>query len=124
MLPLSAGGALGIASAPFVAAVGATDSSGGASGTDWTGYLLQGGPFAIILILILMDKLAPTGERNRLREENEKYKADIQTLNNKLLEVLPPLTEAAHVMTRVGDLLEAMGNGNNDPPGSRGRGGR
>lgn len=89
-------------------AAGSSDSSGSDSSHDWVSYLLQGGPFALILALILLDKLAPTGERDRLRKENAEYKENNQKLNDKLLEVLPPLIDATQVITKVGDMIESM----------------
>lgn len=91
----------------------ANEASGG--GTDWLTYLLQGGPFALILALIILDKLAPTGERDRLREENKQLKEDQKELNQTLLTVIPPLIEATKglssltsTVVEVGDLLDDL----------------
>lgn len=120
MLSLHQGGIISLAAAPLIHAA----ASSSPSSTDWVGYLLQGGPFAVILVLILADKLAPTGERNRLREENKQYKVDIQALNDKLLEVLPPLTEAAKTMTEVGEVVQELTHPTYNRPRQPERGGR
>jgi hypothetical protein len=95
----------GTVGAGTISLLSATDSSGSPP-TDFFGVLLQSGPFAIILVLILTDKLAPTGERNRLRQEVADYKSEIQKLNDKLLQVLPPLTELLPTMRALSDRHE------------------
>jgi hypothetical protein len=106
---------LGVRSAAVLALAStvASDAPGGAAApTDLLGILIQSGPFALFLGLIIIDKIAPTGERNRLREEVKEYKADMAQLNKTLLEVLPPLTELLPVLrTLVMDRVEE-----HDPP--------
>lgn len=105
--PLTAGVALIFTATPLAADSG----SAAASAPDFISYLLQGGPFAAVLALILLDKLTPTGERNRLREEVKEYKANIQELNKQMLDVLPPLTEMLPLLR---DLTESR----TDPHGT------
>jgi hypothetical protein len=96
--PIAAGVALVLTATPI-----ATDPSGSTGGTDAISYLLQGGPFAAVLALILLDKLTPTGERNRLREEVKEYKQNMAELNAQLLNVLPPLTEMLPILRGIAE---------------------
>lgn len=73
-----------------------------AAPTDWVQYLLQGGPFAIVLLLIIFDKIGTHAERDRLRVENENLRTKNDELNTVLREdVVPPLTELNRLMTDV-----------------------
>jgi hypothetical protein len=75
---------------------------------DWVNYLLNGGPFAVVLLLIILDKLTTTGERDRLRTENEVLKKEIKDLNLSIRsEVVPPLVQLNALMKDVvGELSE------------------
>ncbi len=75
-------------------------------GFNWTTELIRGGPFALILILILFDKLGTNSERDRLRQENQQLREANAELNKEVRdEVVPVLTEANSSMARVVDLL-------------------
>ena len=59
--------------------------------TDWFSIILQGGPFAIVVILFIFEKLVTPGERDRLRDENKKYQQDIADLNLVIRDHIIPL---------------------------------
>lgn len=62
--------------------------------------LLKGGPFAIVLALIIFDKLGTNSERDRLRQENQALREQNQALNDTIRqEVVPPLTELNRLMS-------------------------
>ncbi len=65
--------------------LGAQDS------TNWLDYILQGGPFALVVVLFVLEKLVTPGERDRLREENNKYKEEVVALNLVIREQIIPL---------------------------------
>lgn len=72
------------------------------SAPEWVTYLLNGGPFAIVLLLIIMDKITTTGERDRLRKENEDLRVEIKSLNlNIQKEIMPPLIQLNILMKEV-----------------------
>lgn len=76
------------------------------SGGDWISYLLNGGPFAIVVLLLITDKLTTPGERDRLRAENEQLRTEVKTLNENLRnEIVPPLTEMNRLNTQVIEIL-------------------
>jgi hypothetical protein len=80
------------------------DSTGGS--TDWVSYLLNGGPFAIVLLLVLLDKLGTNSERDRLRAENASLRTQNQELNDTIIEkVIAPLTDQNRLM---GDLVKLL----------------
>jgi hypothetical protein len=82
---------LGVMSILAAAADPAAGADGGGVPGDWIGYLLQGGPFAVVVILFIFEKLITPGERDRLREENKKYQQDIADLNLVIREQIIPL---------------------------------
>ena len=74
---------------------------------DWVSYLLNGGPFAIVLLLILLDKLGTNSERDRLRIENAALREQNQTLNNEVrTEVIAPLAEQNRLVAEMLRILE------------------
>lgn len=75
----------------YLVSQGTTDP--GATLPSWADEILKGGPFAIVVLLLVFDKITTPAERDRLRVENDAYKKDVQELNAKLLQVLPPLAE-------------------------------
>lgn len=87
------------------AAAATPDAAGGAdpgAATDWIGYLLQGGPFAVVVILFIFEKLVTPGERDRLREENKKYQQDIADLNLVIRDqIIPLLAQNNETMKKV-----------------------
>jgi di/tricarboxylate transporter len=84
----------------FARVVATTDPS-------WTTYLLNGGPFAIVVLLIITDKLTPPGERDRLRIENETLRKQLDSLNENIRhEIVPLLTQLNILNTQT---IEALG---------------
>lgn len=87
----------------FAQAAGGSDPAGG---PDYVSYLLNGGPFAIVLLLIITDKLAPTGERDRLRTELTAAHEREAALNDNLRkEIVPALTQNTAALTRATEAL-------------------
>lgn len=77
-------------------------ATSGASGGDWLSALLQGGPFAIVVLLIILDKLTTPGERDKLRTENEQLRGEIKELNNNIRqEIVPTLVTINTLMKEV-----------------------
>lgn len=75
--------------------------------------MLKGGPFAIVLLLIILDKLGTNSERDKLRTENADQRKQIQDLNEEIRkEVVPVLTEMNTLMS---DTVQALGS-NYTPP--------
>lgn len=69
---------------------------------DWISYLLNGGPFAVVVLLVVLDKLTNTGERDRLRLENEVLRKEIKDLNQSIRnEIVPPLVQLNALMKDV-----------------------
>lgn len=85
-----------------VYAVAEATSTGG----DWVTYLLQGGPFAVVVLLVIFEKLVPPGERDRLRAENAQYREDIARLNQTIRDdIVPLLSQSNDAMKMVLDEL-------------------
>lgn len=77
--------------------------------------LVQGGPFAIVLLLIVADKLAPTGERNRLREDNVRLVKELKDLNLSIRrDVVPALVQATALMQQLIADWESVEKDNGD----------
>lgn len=73
-----------------------------AASEDWFKYLLNGGPFAIVVLLIVFDKISTTGERDRLRKENDILREEIKDLNESIRkEIVPPLVQLNELMKDV-----------------------
>lgn len=73
-------------------------SSNGGSET-WTEILLKSGPWALVVLLIILDKLTPVGERDRLRIENTELRKALQEAeiaNRK--DVVPALIECNRLL--------------------------
>lgn len=69
--------------------------------SGWVDALLKGGPFAIVVILILLDKLATPTERDRLRAENAELRGEIKALNEELrTQLVPLLADVAKILSR------------------------
>lgn len=106
----------GVTLLPLVSTLAQQASSGS---TDWLTYLLNGGPFAIVVILIVLDKLTTPYERDRLRLELEASQEREATLNDNLRnEIVPALTRSidaleataatAQMLAEVADRLERL----------------
>lgn len=75
--------------------------------SDWLGYLLNGGPFAIVLLLMILDKIGTNSERDRLRIENAALRDQNQNLNDTIrTEVVAPLTEQNRLMVEIVQILD------------------
>lgn len=71
---------------------------------DWVDTLLKGGPFAIVVLLIILDKLTTPTERDRLRIENQELRTEIRALNQELrTQVVPLLADVAKILSRFED---------------------
>jgi hypothetical protein len=74
---------------------------------NWATYLLNGGPFAVVVLLIITDKLTTPGERDRLRLENENLRKQIDTLNETVRrEIVPLLTQLNMLNTQTVEALQ------------------
>jgi hypothetical protein len=118
-LPLGLRASAAVYLAHYIAAEVPAEVSGGGAPLDIVGLLIQSGPFAFFLLLIIMDKVAPTGERNRLRDENAAYKTSTQELNNRLLELMPPLLAFTDKLEKLVNIVDRI-----DERSSNRRGGR
>lgn len=88
-----------------------------ASTPDWINYLLNGGPFAFVVLLLIMDKLTTPGERDRLRGENQQLRDEIKALNENVREeVVPPLVQINALMREV---IEELAHNKPYPPDTR-----
>lgn len=87
---------------------------------DWVNYLLNGGPFAIVVFLMITDKIATTSERDRLRIENNALRDEVKVLNESIRnEIVPPLVQINALMK---DVVEELSDrGRYYPPEQRGR---
>ena len=86
-----------------------------AEAIDWVSYLLNGGPFAIVLLLVIMDKLTTTGERDRLKVENISLRDEVKLLNESIRkEIVPPLVQMNELMRDV--VKELSDRGHYFPP--------
>lgn len=74
----------------------------------------------MVVLLMVMDKITTTSERDRLREENKDLKDEIKTLNESIRsEIVPPLVQINGLMKDV--VKELSERGNYYPPDQRGR---
>lgn len=87
-------------------------------GANWAEYLLNGGPFAIVVFLVVMDKITNTSERDRLRLENDVLREEIKVLNASIRsDIVPPLVQINSLMK---DVVRELGNrGQYFPPDQR-----
>lgn len=84
-------------------------AAGGATADPYVDTLLKGGPFAIVLLLIVLDKIGTHGERDRLRIENTALRNEIKELNADLRnDVLPPLTGIASGLPEFTKVLDRV----------------
>lgn len=76
------------------------------AGDPWVDSLLKGGPFAVVLLLIIMDKIGTHGERDRLRKENDELRAEIRDANKTMREeIVPPAIEMTKQTSRIIEIL-------------------
>lgn len=74
--------------------------------TEWFSYLLQGGPFAIVVFLFLTDRVATTNERDSLRAEVKLLNEQIEELNKEIRKEIVPALVAVNTVTR--DAMDAL----------------
>lgn len=87
--------------------------------SSWISYLLNGGPFAVIVLLLILDKLTTPGERDRLRVENARLAAQVDTLNANIRnEIVPALTENNRLTAEV---VKVLSDDDRLPPTGRRR---
>lgn len=88
-----------------------------AASDGWIDTLLRGGPFALILLLIMLDKLGPHGERDRLRGENRALQAAIDRQNEAIRkDLLPAILEANRLQAEVIRALDGLAARRPPPP--------
>lgn len=81
-------------------------AAGEITNDPWIDGLLKGGPFAIVVTLIVMDKLTTPGERDRLRNENAEMRKEIKDLNTEVRNnVIPLVTKNTELLTTVTSTL-------------------
>lgn len=88
--------------------------------TEWITYLLNGGPFALVVLLMVSDKITTTGERDRLRLENIALRDEIKILNEGIRkDIVPPLVQINGLMK---DVIEELSErrGRYYPPDEKG----
>lgn len=77
---------------------------------NWISYLLNGGPFALVVLLVVMDKITNTSERDRLRAENATLREEIRVLNASIrTDIVPPLVQINSLMKDVVEELSYRG---------------
>lgn len=96
-----------LAAGPIIAQTEPATEQATNGGMDWISYLLNGGPFAVVLLLILLDKLGTNSERDRLRVENAALREQNQTLNDTVrTDVIAPLAEQNRLMAELLKVLD------------------
>lgn len=96
-----------------VAALGLILSATSGGSDNWSEILLKSGPWAVVVLLIIMDKLSPVGERDRLRLENTELRKALQEGEIAYRkDVVPALVESNRMLAlyrRVPDPEEGRG---------------
>lgn len=83
----------------FIFHVLADQSSSG--DLSWIGYLLNGGPFAVVVFLVVTDRLTTPGERDRLRKElTAAHEREAKLNENIRNEVVPLMTRSLEATLR------------------------
>ena len=94
--------------------IGGIFAQAAAATPDWINYLLNGGPFAFVVLLLILDKLTTPGERDRLRAENAQLREEIKMLNENVREeVVPPLVQ---INTLMREVIEELSHNRPYPP--------
>lgn len=92
-------------------------AAGGAADTQWVNYLLNGGPFALVVLLMVTDKITTTSERDRLRLENIALREEIKVLNEGIRkDIVPPLVQMNALMKDAIEELSSSRKGRYYPP--------
>lgn len=74
---------------------------------QWVAILLNSGPFAIVVYLILANKLITPGERDRLIQERQASQAREEKLNDFIrTEIVPLMTRSTEAAARNTEVLE------------------
>lgn len=71
-------------------------SGGGGNDFQWVSYLLNGGPFAVVVFLLVTDKITTPGERDRLRLELTASHEREEKLNVNIRQDIVPMMTLAH----------------------------
>ena len=78
-----------------------------AGDTSWFAYVMNGGPFAVVVILLVMDKLTTPSERDHLREQNAELAKMNEALNESIRrDILPLISENTMAATRDREVAE------------------
>lgn len=80
----------------------------GSPDTTWINYLLNGGPFAVVVFLLISDKITTPGERNRLRDELSSSHLREDKLNENIRHDIVPLM--TNVNNTLGRVITELGN--------------
>lgn len=73
----------------------------GAGSIDWVQILSQGGPWAIFVLLIIMNKLVPQGSHDRVIKENEQLKVKLERIEKVFEEqVIPAMVRYSDSLSR------------------------
>jgi hypothetical protein len=76
------------------------------SGVDWGSEILKGGPAALVVFLLIIDKLCTPGERDRLRTELTASHLREEALNEFIRkEHVPLMTKNIEANTKVLEIL-------------------
>lgn len=99
---------LTVAAMPLVGVLAQESSS---QGTEWINYVLNGGPFAIVVFLIVTDRLTTPGERDRLRTElTAAHEREAKINDNLRTEVVPALTKNIDALNASAETTERLAN--------------
>jgi hypothetical protein len=79
--------------------LGVLFQASGPSSDNWIDVLLKSGPWAVVVLLIILDKLTTTGERDRLRLENTELRKALEEAEQAYRkEVTPALVEGNRLL--------------------------
>lgn len=84
-------------------------ANGNGGDVNYVNYLLNGGPFAVVVLLLVMDKLTTPGERDRLRIELTASHEREERLNVNIREtVVPLMTRSVEATARNTEITERV----------------
>lgn len=81
--------------------------------SSWLTYILNGGPFALVVFLFITDRLTTQGERDRLRAELDASHEREEKLNDAIrLDFVPSVTKSLEAIAQskelMGQVLESL----------------